>query len=265
MRYGKFITGSSILLYVATEIDSAVIGKVLGHAELGYYTVAFSIVHMTTTQLAKVASNIMMPAYSKLQNDLVALRKAYMRTLHLVMFAVLPASLGLIIVAHPLIRVVYGEKWLPAVAPLQLLALFGLFRSLAAFTGYLFEGIGQPKIAFIQGAVRLTILLPLIVPAAMYYGLQGAAVTVIAGMAAQWIVGLTYLYKRLGVGLGDMARAVWQPVWTATVMGLAAWGMMQAVDANRLGGLVAIIAVAGIVYLLPNLRMLLALKNSRWT
>jgi len=132
MRYGKFITGSSMLLYIATEIDSAVIGKVLGHAELGYYAVAFAIVTMATTQLAKVAAGIMMPAYSKLQSDIPALRNAYLRTLGLVMFAVLPASLGLVLVAEPLVRVVYGEKWLLATVPLQLLAAFGLFRSNAS-------------------------------------------------------------------------------------------------------------------------------------
>jgi O-antigen/teichoic acid export membrane protein len=264
MRYGKFITGSSMLLYIATEIDTAVIGKVLGHAELGYYTVAFTIVHMTTTQLAKVAAGIMMPAYSKLQTDLPALRNAYLRTLGLVMFAVLPASLGLVLVAEPLVHVVYGEKWLLAVVPLQLLAVFGLFRSLAAFTGYLFEGIGQPKVAFTMAGVRLAVLLPLVVPAALYYGLAGVAITVIAGMAAQWVVGLCYLYKRLDIGFGKILRTMWQPVWTAALMGLAAWGMMWVVDANHVAGLLATVGVAAVVYLIPNVKMLLALKNGRW-
>jgi O-antigen/teichoic acid export membrane protein len=264
LRYGKFITGSSMLLYIATEIDTAVIGKVMGHAELGYYTVAFTIVHMTTTQLAKVAAGIMMPAYAKLQSDLPALRNAYLRTLGLVMFAVLPASLGLVLVAEPLVRVVYGEKWLLAAVPLQLLAVFGLFRSLAAFTGYLFEGIGQPKVAFTMAGVRLAVLLPLVVPAAMYYGLEGVAVTVIAGMAAQWVVGLCYLYKRLDIGFGKILRTMWQPLWTSALMGLAAWGTMQAVDANQVSGLLATVGVAAVVYLIPNVKMLLALKNGRW-
>jgi O-antigen/teichoic acid export membrane protein len=264
LRYGKFITASSILLYIATEIDSAVIGKVLGHHELGYYTLAFSIVHMTTTQLAKVAAGIMMPAYSKLQGDLPALRKAYLRTLSLVMFAVLPAALGLMIVATPLIRVVYGEQWMPAALLLQLLAWFGLFRSLAAFTGYLFEGMGMPKIAFIQGAVRLAFILPLIIPASLYFGLPGAAITVVGGMVAQWLVGLVYLYKKLDVRPVQVLKAITQPVWTALLMGGAAWGMMQLVDANHAGGLALTVGVAGIVYLLPNLKMLLALKSGRW-
>jgi O-antigen/teichoic acid export membrane protein len=264
MRYGRFITGSSMLLYIATEIDTAVIGKVLGHAELGYYAVASTIAQLLTTQLAKVAAGVMMPAYSKLQSDIPALRNAYLRTLGLVMFAVLPASLGLVLVAEPLVRVVYGEKWLLAAVPLQLLAVFGLFRSMAAFTGYLFEGIGQPKVAFTMAGVRLAVLLPLIVPAALYYGHAGVAITVTAGMAAQWIVGLCYLHKRLDIRFGKILRTMWQPVWTAAFMGLAAWGMMQVVDANHLGGLLATVGVAAVVYLLPNLKMLLALKNGRW-
>jgi hypothetical protein len=47
-------------------------------------------------------------------------------------------------------------------------------------------------------------------------------------------------------------------------MGLAAWGMMLAVDANQVWGLLATVGVAAVVYLIPNLKMLLALKNSRW-
>ena len=263
-RYGKFITGSSILLFTATEIDSAVIGKVLGHAELGYYAVAFAIVQIATTQLAKVAAGIMMPAYSKLQTDIPALRNAYLRTLGLVMFAVLPVSLGLVLVAEPLVRVVYGEKWLLAAVPLQLLAVFGLFRSMAAFTGYLFEGIGQPKVAFTMAGVRLAVLLPLIVPAALYYGLPGVAITVTVGMAAQWIVGLFYMHERLDIGFGKILRTMWQPVWTAACMGLATWGMMLVVDANKVQGLLATMGVAAVVYLVPNLKMLLALRKGRW-
>jgi O-antigen/teichoic acid export membrane protein len=135
---------------------------------------------------------------------------------------------------------------------------------MVAFTGYLFEGIGQPKVAFTMVGVRLALLLPLIVPAALYYGLPGVAITATAGMATQWIVGLFYLDKRLDIGLGKILRTMWQPVWTAASMCLAVWGMMRVVDANHVGGLLATMGVAAVVYLIPNLKMLLALKNGRW-
>ncbi len=265
LSYGKFVTASSVLLFIATEIDSAVIGKVLGTESLGYYTVAFTIVHLSTTQLAKVASSIMMPAYSKLQSDRGALRGAYLRTLTLVMFAVLPASVGIILLAEPIIRVVYGEKWLPAVVPLQILATFGLFRSLAAISGYLFEGIGKPKASMIMGACRLAFIVPLIVPLAAKFGLAGAATVVTAGMAVQWLVGLVMLYRELGVGLGTTLKAMGRPSWSAAVMGAVAWGLTFLVDVGSLWGLLLTVCTAAAVYMLLNLTFLIALKNERWS
>jgi O-antigen/teichoic acid export membrane protein len=220
---------------------------------------------MTTTQIAKVASGIMMPAYSKLQSDRVALRATYLRTLSLVMGAVLPAALGIAIAAEPLIRVVYGEKWLPAVLPLQLLAAFGLFRSLAAFSGYLFEGIGKPKVSLIMGAWRLGFLLPAIVPATLYYGLAGTAVAMTAGMAVQWIVGLRYLSKELGIGLRETLAAVFQPMWTAAIMGVAVWGVVRLVPSDRAWGLLAICASGVAIYVGLNWRVLTALRKERWS
>ena len=144
-RYGKFITASAIVTFVITELDSAVIGKVLGTTQLGFYALAATIATMATLSVSQIASGIMMPAYSKLQNDLPKLRSAYLRALSLMAFLVAPVSAGLICLAEPLLYVVYGEKWLAAAVPLQVLAFVGLPRALLIFNGYLFEGIGQAE------------------------------------------------------------------------------------------------------------------------
>ncbi len=157
LRYGKFITASAIVTFVITELDSAVIGKVLGTTQLGFYALAATVATMATLSVSQIASGIMMPAYSKLQNDLPKLRSAYLRALSLMAFLVAPVSAGLICLAEPLLHVVYGEKWLAAAVPLQVLAFVGLPRALLIFNGYLFEGIGQPKVAFHLGLLRLAI------------------------------------------------------------------------------------------------------------
>lgn len=263
LGYGKFIAASSIVLYIATELDSAVIGKVLGHSELGFYTIAFTVAHLATTNLSKIAAKIMMPAYSKLQSDPAALRNAYLRTFSFVLLAVLPASAGLIVLAEPLIFAVYGEKWLPAALPLQVLAVFGLLRALAAFAGYMFEGIGRPQLSMYMGVVRLAVIAPIIVPATLKYGLPGAAVTVTLGMLAQWLLGLWYLRKYVGVRLGHLARAMWRPVWTTAAMAALAFGATLAWDNQQLVGLAATILGAMLAYGLLNLRALSELRGAR--
>jgi O-antigen/teichoic acid export membrane protein len=263
LGYGKFIAASSIVLYIATEIDSAVIGKVLGHTELGFYTIAFTVAHLATTNLTKIAAKIMMPAYSQLQSNPAQLRSAYLRTFGFVTLAVLPASAGLIVLAEPLLFAVYGEKWLPAAVPMQILAVFGLLRSLAAFAGYLFEGIGKPKLSMVMGVVRLAVIAPLIVPATMKYGLLGAAVTVTLGMLVQWLLGIWYLRKHVEVTLPQLARAMWRPLWTTGVMAAVAYGATQLWDNRSLLGLGATLALAVGVYAILNLRTLTELRSSR--
>jgi O-antigen/teichoic acid export membrane protein len=263
LGYGKFIAASSIVLYVATEIDSAVIGKLLGHTELGFYTIAFTVAHLATTNLSKIAAKIMMPAYSQLQSNPAQLRSAYLRTYGFVTLAVLPASAGLIVLAEPLLFAVYGEKWLPAAVPMQVLAVFGLLRSLAAFAGYLFEGIGKPQLSMYMGVVRLVVIAPLIIPATMAYGLLGAAATVTLGMLVQWLLGLWYLRKYVEVTLPQLARAMWRPVWTTAVMTATAYGATRLWDNHALPGLGATLVLSVAVYGLLNLRTLTELRGSR--
>jgi PST family polysaccharide transporter/lipopolysaccharide exporter len=261
LAYGKFITGSSIVFFIANEVDSAAVAKLLGPAQLGYYTMAMTTATMITANLTKVVSSIMMPAYSKLQTDLPALRNAYLRTLSLVMLVVLPTTLGLITVAEPFVRVVFGERWMPTVVPLQILAVFGFVRALVSFNGYLFEGIGLPGVPFKLGLLRVAVILPLLLPMIHKFGLAGAAVTVAVGIACQWLFGLYYLRKHIGIVPGHLAKVIWRPLWTSAGMVLAVVGLMHVVETNTVFGLLAVVAGGVIVFALPNLPLIGELKR----
>jgi O-antigen/teichoic acid export membrane protein len=52
-------------------------------------------------------------------------------SLWLVFLVALPAALGLAAVAEPLVRVMFGDQYLPAIPVLELLALFGVARALS--------------------------------------------------------------------------------------------------------------------------------------
>lgn len=261
--YGKFITGSSILLFIATELDSTVVGKLLGLEAVGYYALAITVANLATTNLAKLASSIMLPAYSKLQAETEALRRAFLRTLSLVALAVLPAAIGIAILAEPLIGAIFGDKWLPGVEALRVLAIFGLFRAFAALNGYLFEGIGQPKVAYRLALLRLVVIAPLIVPMTLRFGLVGAATTVTIGIAIQWIGGLHFLRSRLGITLREIGSSSWRALWTSALMAVAVLVLMQVLPENSPGSFSIIVAVAVVVYVGLNLPVVRSVARER--
>lgn len=263
LRYGKFITGSSIVLFVANELDSAVIGKMLGVEQLGYYALAFTIADLATAALSRTASRIMMPAYSQLQSEPATLHRAFLRTINLVMHLVLPASVALALLAEPLIRLVYGDRWLPAVIPLQIFTIFGVARAIVAFNGYLFEGTGRPQLAFRLGALRLAIIAPLIIPMIGRFGLTGAAATVLIGMTVQCCAALWYLRRHVGIRLTSMARAVSRPIWSTAVMAaviVAAGVLMPVADLLHFA---AVVLIGLVVYVAVNWSVVTSLRRER--
>jgi hypothetical protein len=104
---------------------------------------------------------------------------------------------------------------------------------------------------------------PLVIPAAKWYGLLGVAGAVATGMAAQWLAGIPYLYKHLSITPGQLLAVMWRPAWTAAAMGLLTYGMTLTLDTRTVPGLIVTVAAAVGVFLLLNLSVLKQLKKDR--
>jgi len=256
LNYGRFITASSIVIFAAARIDSAVVGKLLGTEQLGLYSLAFTITGLVTLSLSRIASDIMFPAFSKLQSDHSALRYAYLSTLSMIMHLVLPAAAGVVLIAGPLLQLVYGEQWLRATILLKILAIFGVFRALFSFTGYLFEGIGMPRVAFVLGIVRFIAIAVLIVPMTKVLGTAGAAITVTIGGAVCWIGNLVYLRRILSLRLSDIGHSLWRPIWTTLIMAVAVSVLIYLVKPESLVALAIVVILGMASYALLNFEVI---------
>ncbi len=177
--YGKFIIGASMVIFVINNVDDAIVGKVLGVEALGFYTIAYTISNMPATNITHLVGRVMFPAYSKLQDDLQALGRAYLKVLKYVSTLSIPAAFGIFIIAPEFIQFILGDKWLPAVPALQVMCVFGMQRSIAATFGPLFQATGNPKILRDISAVNLVILLIVIIPFTQEYGIVGTAMAII--------------------------------------------------------------------------------------
>ena len=177
--FGKWITGSSILVFLITQGDDIFVGKILGTTALGFYQLAYRISNMPATEITHVISQVTFPAYSKLQDNIPKLREAYLKVLQVTAFLSFPIA-GLIFVLAPdFTKIFLGEKWMPMVPAMRVLTLWGLIRSIGATTGPIFQGVGKPRIATKLQFVRLIILAVIIYPLTIKWGILGASLAVL--------------------------------------------------------------------------------------
>jgi len=264
--YGRYITGVAIVLFLTRELDNALIGKVLGPKLLGFYVAAFTLANIPATNLSKLVSRVMFPLFSKLQHDLPALRQEYARGLRLITSLVVPLSVAIIVLAREIITVLYGERWEPAVMPLQILSVFGLCRALWMLNGYLYNAIGRPQIDFTTSLARLVLMGAALYPLTMAFGLPGAALAVTVPMLLQAMGGI-YLSRRfiqapVALALEPLLAASGQGAILAAVL----LGAKLVVGHNPKIGLALLAMLATAVYLGLNfrqMRTLLATSRAR--
>ena len=190
LNYGKYAMTASIIIFLISVIDITIIGRLLGSQELGYYSIAFTIAGFFTLQISIMVSEVMFPAFSKMQGDIDKMGTAYLNTLKYLSLIAFPAAFGIMSVSWYFIKVVYGDKWLPAVAVLQVLCLYGLNKALLKTTENLYLAAGRSKIMTKINLCQLVIMLILIYPLTIRYGIPGTGIA--AAVPSAMVVLLTF-------------------------------------------------------------------------
>jgi len=116
---------------VGESVDKIIIGKMLGMSPLGFYDKALGLARMPNDQISQRLSNVSFSSFSRIQNDKPALDRYFAKIVTINSVLLLPIFAGLIWVSESFTLVLLGERWLPLVPCLKLLALSFVFTSLA--------------------------------------------------------------------------------------------------------------------------------------
>lgn len=222
--YGKWLTGSRILHFFINEGDDAIVAWLLGAASLGFYQIAYRFAMAPARELTQIVSSVMFPAYSKLQEDTTALRDAFLRTVRVTTFLSFPVGIGIAAVAPTFVAAFFGQRWLPMVPAMQIIAVNGILISFTSAFGSVWMATGRPDYLVKVGLVRLPLMLVAIVPATQMFGIAGAAGAVVGVYVFPTLPLDIYLVvKCVGTTYRALLAEVAYPLAASLVMGAAVW------------------------------------------
>ena len=178
--FGKWILGSSILIFLLTQGDDIFVGKLLGATALGFYQMAYKISNLPATEITHMISRVTFPAYAKLQDDIPKLREAYLKVLQITAFLSFPIAWMIFVLAPDFTRIFLGEKWMPMVPAMQALCVFGVTRSIGATMGPILYSMGRPKIQTKLSSIQLLAMAVIIYPLTIQWGILGSSLAVVA-------------------------------------------------------------------------------------
>jgi len=219
--FGKWLLGSSILVFLITQGDDFFVGKLLGATMLGFYQMAYKISNTPTTEITHAISQITFPTYSKLQENISKLREVYLKTLQLTTLLSFPLAGLIFILAPDFTKIFLGEKWMPMVPVMQVLVLFGIIRSIAATVGPLFQGLGKPQFNTKLQFAQLILLSILIYPFYVRWGLLGVSFAVVLAALIANLGSVYLIVKITRCEIHNFIRVLTIPLISVAIMVLS--------------------------------------------
>ncbi|GEM_PF-3535130 len=220
-RYGVNIQGIAILMFLVTQMDDAVVGRVLGLDELAVYVIAYTMATLPVSNVVAIASEVAFPTWAAVARggDIKARNKMFVDTLRFCWGLSIALAVALVAGGEDLIALIFGDKWRPAAQPLTILVGISVARTLSGTFGALFNASGKPHITLREVIARVVLIAALLIPLTRQWGLIGASWAVTGPMLAIMPIA-TWFYARIsGIGMGPLMQALWRPI----VAGSFAW------------------------------------------
>jgi PST family polysaccharide transporter len=126
------VSATQLTGFVARNADNLLIGKALGDVALGYYMLAYRIMRLPITGLVMVVNRALFPVFASYADDVPRLRRNFLVASRTLGAIALPAMALVVVNAHELVTVLFGDRWGPAVVPTQILAIAAMLQSLTA-------------------------------------------------------------------------------------------------------------------------------------
>jgi O-antigen/teichoic acid export membrane protein len=217
--FGKWVLFSAILLYFTRQGDRIVLTKLLDVRTLGFYIIAMRFASLQKI-IIDVVGRVLFAGYSKLQNDILLLRKAYLRVLNIIVFFCVPICGITVLVAKPAVLIFLGEKWIEAILPTQILTVAVLINVITNSASALFYGSGKPIYTFNMLLMRSTVLFLLIYPLTKRMKIDGVIYSyLIASLSTLpiWLIELKRLINFKFVELSNFLISIITTIFSVLV------------------------------------------------
>lgn len=231
LLFGGQLTISRILWYVFSQADVVIAGKFLGKESLGFYSVAIHFATLPMQKSMSIINQVAFPAISRYQNRKADLTLGIERAIRVLTIGSVPILWGVAVVAPELVEVLLGQKWLPSVLPLQLVAIVIPIRMIAAVFSTAICAVGRADIDLFNTFVSVMIM-----PVSFLIGSQWG----LSGLASAWVVSVPLVF------LLNFSRV-------SGILGLKLYGLIQLVKLPIFAGILMVTSIILLKFMIGNL------------
>lgn len=236
LSYGLNSVLLDILNLVINQIDFVFVGRMLGSAALGIYSMAFRIPEILIQMVYSAVAKVVFPVFSSIQDNMEDLRRGFIKMTQYLVIIVLPIGVGLALVAEPVVRVFLSDKWLEAIPVIRAISIYCSVQSFMYGAGILYKARGRQKILTMITIGQLMIVVPTLWWVTKSFGsiVYVAWAQVIINILMSGINTIITI-RIIHISLRSILKVIFPPCFAAAVMSLGVVGVMFVTQNSPVG------------------------------
>ena len=236
-RYSVPLTATRGANILDKRVDTILVGYFMNPVAVGYYYLSKQIVGFVHSPAASLGFTLS-PAYGehKAEGETDHAASIYETTLKYILLLYVPAAAGMVIVAEPALRLVFGPGWVDAAPVLQVFAGYVVLQAVSYVTGDALDFLGRAReraLAKGGGSVANFLLNLAMIPA---FGVVGAAAATVITHTGVLAVTLWVIHAELDLAVDELVRHFLAVVAVTGAMSVAVVAVLA-----QVGGAVALV------------------------
>ncbi|MBR5033753.1 MAG: lipopolysaccharide biosynthesis protein [Bacteroidales bacterium] len=219
--FGFFVLLADIINTIGNNIQGILIGRVYNASTMGYYSQAHKLDQIASTSISSIINQVSYPVLSEVQNDHSAMVRIMSRFNSVLAYITFPVMLLLILLAKPIIIIVYSAKWLDSVPYFQILCLAGIATCLQGINYYAVAAVGKSRMLMWWTVAKRIVGVILIVVGLFLFGMTGLLVGMVLSSYFIYLVNSYLVDRNIGYSFKQQIRDI-SPIIAVSVFSFVA-------------------------------------------
>lgn len=173
--FGGYLSGFSILSYLAGNLHQLLIGITKGPEAAGYFNRAYILLLAPVSLILMPLGGVISAALSRVQADSTAFAHYYLKSMGTVNLMTAPLGCYSLLFAPELVHLLLGPLWGESGVLLRLMAVSLIVQPLMFSSGWVYQALGQARRMFWWGNLGWSVILIMYLPG-LIWGARGVAI-----------------------------------------------------------------------------------------
>lgn len=231
-KFGGFMLFSSLFSTFSNEMQGLLVGRMFTPDALGLYSLAHRLEVAAATAVSSVIDQVTYPVMASVQDDKEKLITVLKRFIQIPAYICSPIMALMIVIAKPVIILIYSAKWIECVPYFQILCTAGLAVCLQGSANNSIAAIGKSNIFFKWTIIKRSLTIVFCIMGIVLWGMKGLLWSCSLGAWSVYFINAALVAKHIGYSFWKQLMDIIPFIGMSVFAGIIAYLLGECLSIN---------------------------------